>query len=111
MFHTFVPRSVFFTLLISLALSACQNGKPPCTPQDSSSVADLTDSLARDLKWPEDLTITAFSGPEVTPSPAVLAVAPTGEVFVGVDMIGSLGKEMGRGAIVRLVDCDRVGTG
>jgi len=50
------------------------------------------------------LTITNFAGPDVTPSPACLAVAPTGEVYVGVDMIGSLGKDAGKGRILKLVD-------
>jgi len=31
---------------------------------------------------PSELTITNFAGPDVTPSPACLAVAPTGEVYV-----------------------------
>lgn len=109
MFHTFMTRNIFYLILSSVVFLNCQGGKTPCTPRTSSSVAALTDSLARDLNWPKDLNITAFSGPKLTPSPAALAVAPTGEVFAGVDMIGSLGKEMGRGAIVRLVDCNQDG--
>lgn len=58
---------------------------------------------------PPELTITRFSGPDVTPSPACLAVAPTGEVFVGVDMIGSLGKDPGKGRILKLIDKDNDG--
>jgi len=58
---------------------------------------------------PPELTITQFTGPDVTPSPACLAVAPTGEVFVGVDMIGSLGKDPGKGRIMKLVDTDNDG--
>lgn len=58
---------------------------------------------------PPELTITQFAGPDITPSPACLAVAPTGEVFVGVDMIGSLGKEPGKGRIVKLIDSDNDG--
>ncbi|GAB3265570.1 hypothetical protein GCM10027347_33400 [Larkinella harenae] len=53
---------------------------------------------------PEELVITNFAGPDLTPSPACLAVAPTGEVFVGVDMIGSLGKTPGKGYVIKLVD-------
>jgi putative heme-binding domain-containing protein len=53
---------------------------------------------------PSELIITPFTGPDLTPSPACLAVAPTGEVYVGVDMIGSLGKDMGKGFIRRFVD-------
>jgi len=58
---------------------------------------------------PPELTITPFAGPDVTPSPACLAVAPTGEVFVGVDMIGSLGKDPNKGRILKLVDKDNDG--
>ncbi|RPD39954.1 DUF7133 domain-containing protein [Chitinophaga barathri] len=60
--------------------------------------------------YPPELTISRFSGPDVTPSPACLAVAPTGEVFVGVDMIGSLGKDPGKGRILKLIDKDNDGT-
>ncbi|GAB3727190.1 DUF7133 domain-containing protein [Spirosoma lituiforme] len=58
---------------------------------------------------PADLKVTTFSGPDLTPSPACLAVAPTGEVFVGVDKQGSLGKKPNMGSIVRLVDKDNDG--
>ncbi|GGI25508.1 DUF7133 domain-containing protein [Pedobacter mendelii] len=53
---------------------------------------------------PSEITITQFAGPEITPSPACLAVAATGEVFVGVDMIGSLGKDAGKGRVIKLID-------
>jgi len=58
---------------------------------------------------PEEIKISTFAGPNVTPSPACLAVAPTGEVYVGVDMIGSLGKEAGKGHILKLIDRDNDG--
>lgn len=58
---------------------------------------------------PPELTITQFAGPDITPSPACLAVAATGEVFVGVDMMGSLGKAPGKGRIVKLIDSDNDG--
>ena len=53
---------------------------------------------------PEELDTLRFSGPDLTPCPACLCAASTGEVFVGVDMLGSLGKGPGKGKIVRLVD-------
>ncbi|GAB4051487.1 DUF7133 domain-containing protein [Spirosoma litoris] len=61
------------------------------------------------MEGPADIRLTNFAGPDLTPSPACLAVAPTGEVFVGVDMIGSLGKEPGKGYIIKLVDKDNDG--
>lgn len=59
--------------------------------------------------WPAELEVTNYTGPDLTPSPACLAVAPTGEVFVGVDMIGSLGKTPGKGSIIKLYDTDNDG--
>ncbi|GAB3916033.1 DUF7133 domain-containing protein [Larkinella terrae] len=58
---------------------------------------------------PDDIVLTNFAGPDLTPSPACLAVAPTGEVFVGVDMIGSLGKTPGKGYVIKLVDSNNDG--
>ena len=69
----------------------------------------LASAHARSDKFPEDLENTRFSGPDVTPCPACLCAAPTGEVYVGVDLLGSLGKGSGRGKIVRLVDTDNDG--
>ncbi|MEO8413085.1 MAG: c-type cytochrome [Ginsengibacter sp.] len=65
--------------------------------------------MSAKLKWPDDLSIMGFSGPNLTPSPACLAVAASGEVYVGVDMIGSLGKKPGQGRIIKLVDCNNDG--
>ncbi|GAB2796067.1 hypothetical protein GCM10027275_46660 [Rhabdobacter roseus] len=76
------------------------SGKVPITP---------VDSLPNAAKWPAELAVTHFAGPDLTPSPACLAVAPTGEVYVGVDMMGSLGKKPGLGRIVKLVDSNNDG--
>jgi len=58
---------------------------------------------------PSDLKFTKFAGSDLAPSPACLSVAATGEVYVGVDLLGSLGKGPGKGRIVRLVDTDQDG--
>lgn len=71
--------------------------------------AQRADSLRNAAAWPADLSVTNFASADLTPSPACLAVAPTGEVYVGVDKIGSLGKKPGQGAIVRLVDTNNDG--
>lgn len=65
-------------------------------------------SFAQD-RVPEDLELVMFSGSDVTPSPACLCVAPTGEVFVAVDLNGSLGKGPDKGTIIRLIDTDQDG--
>jgi putative heme-binding domain-containing protein len=71
------------------------------TPTASDSTENLPDS--------SKLVITNFAGPDLVPSPSALSVAATGEIFVGVDRIGSLGKTPGKGAIIKLVDSDNDG--
>ena len=61
------------------------------------------------LGLPEELEATLFSSKELTPCVACLSVAPTGEVYVGIDQIGSLGKGAGHGRIIRLIDEDHDG--
>ena len=58
---------------------------------------------------PDGLKSTVLADPKIAPCPACLCAAPTGEVFVGVDMLGSLGKGPGKGRVVRLVDKDHDG--
>lgn len=90
-----------FILLIS-----CQDKIPPCDQSDYQPSFPSIDSLEQSLNWPADLTFSVFSDPKLTPCPACMAVAPNGDVFVGVDKMGSLGKEMNHGSIMKLVDCD-----
>ncbi len=106
-----IPKSIL-GLIAATALVGCSKYKPSQT----SDLAELTayfssegivsDSIGADST---ELIITNFAGPDLVPSPSCLAVAPSGEVFVGVDMIGSLGKTPGKGSIMKLVDSDHDG--
>jgi putative heme-binding domain-containing protein len=80
---------------------------PEVSPDDS--IANFADTPRNASRWPAELNVINFAGPDLTPSPACLAVAGTGEVFVGVDQIGSLGKTPGKGSIVKLIDSDNDG--
>lgn len=97
---------LFLITCLTVACTSHQNQGPIRDPQQSQLISD---SLAQVLDWPEGLELSWFAGPDITPSPACLAVAPTGEVFVGVDMMGSLGKEPGKGMIVKLIDTNHDG--
>lgn len=96
-----------FFLLIAVAIVTCSCDSGP--EMVNISTSPELDSLSQALDWPEDLAVQLFSGPELTPSPACLAVSPYGAVFVGVDAIGSLGKIPGKGRIVKLMDHDNDG--
>ncbi len=68
------------------------------------------DTLKNANAWPEnDITVSNFASSDLAPSPACLAVAATGEVFVGIDKIGSLGKTPGLGYILKLEDQNQDG--
>jgi putative heme-binding domain-containing protein len=97
----------FFALII--LFNSCTHHEETCEAIETGSINISLDSLSKSSNWPKELSITHFTGPDLTPSPACLAVAPTGEVFVGVDMMGSLGKEPGKGKIIKLVDCNNDG--
>ncbi len=75
---------------------------PFTTPKDTLQSKTEERALA-------ELKIDTVAGPDLIPSPACLAVAPTGEIFVGVDKIGSLGKEPEKGSIIKLIDEDHDG--
>lgn len=59
-----------------------------------------------DVQSPPGFNVTPFGVPPEINYPVCLTAAATGEVFVGVDEQGSLGKESGRGKVLRCVDTD-----
>jgi len=58
---------------------------------------------------PADLETQVFSDSKLTPCPAVIAASPYGDVYVGVDLQGSLGKKINLGHIAKLVDTNNDG--
>lgn len=110
-----MKRTFNLLVLLPLMLGFTNNFDKPEPPNLATnfsyfkSVFNRQDSLKVVPGAPEDLIMTEYTRPDLTPSPACLAVAPTGELFVGVDMIGSLGKDMGKGFIRRFVDSDNDG--
>lgn len=101
---------ITFPFLISALLTYPWSSRfLPSSGHPATHYSNAPDSMFNAKSWPSDLDVTPFAGPSIVPSPACLAVAATGEVYVGVDMIGSLGKEMGKGRIVRLTDTDNDG--
>src|SRR5690606_39620343 len=106
--------NLFFLLPLMLGFpNFNENPKLPQTKNNFSNQYRIQleqDTLKTMSGAPSDLIMTELTGPDLTPSPACLAVAPTGEVYVGVDMIGPLGRDMGKGFIRRFVDSDNDGS-
>lgn len=96
-------------ILLLLFFISCAEKQPPCNDQSPPQAYIQGDSLLQTLDWPEGIKANYFAGPEITPSPACIATSPQGEVYVGVDMMGSLGKDPDKGSIVKLIDCNHDG--
>ena len=75
----------------------------PKAPQQSASGPAPT---IADVKAPDGFQVTLFGSPPAVNYPVCLTAAATGEVFVGVDEQGSLGKKPGGGKILRCIDVD-----
>ncbi|MBL8820375.1 MAG: discoidin domain-containing protein [Planctomyces sp.] len=61
---------------------------------------------ADDIQAPDGFDTTVFAGPPAVNYPVCITTSANGEVFVGIDEQGSLGKEAGRGRVVRCRDTD-----
>lgn len=105
----YAVRHLYFLFafpLLFMIFYSCSSEVRMCDPAETYEYDKMTDSLQSSLKWPDNLDIQVFADADLVPSPASLAVSASGDVYVGVDMIGSLGKEMGKGAIIKLIDCN-----
>ena len=58
------------------------------------------------MKAPDGFTMTLFAAPPYAMYPTVVAPAPDGSVYVGVDLNLAQGAVKGRGRVMRLVDTD-----
>jgi len=76
-----------------------QNNNPPVN----------SETTLADIKAPDDFEVSIFGKPPEVNYPVCIATASRGELFVGVDEQGSLGKEKGRGKILRCLDTDNDG--
>jgi len=59
-----------------------------------------------DVKVPEGFDVTVFAAPPLVNYPVFVAAAPDGTLYVSSDGNGSLGRDPGRGRVIRLRDTD-----
>ncbi|MCB1204363.1 MAG: heme-binding protein, partial [Verrucomicrobiae bacterium] len=62
--------------------------------------------ILKDVKVPEGFDVTLFSNWQAANYPVYVAAAPNGDLYVSSDGNGSLGREPGRGRVLRLRDTD-----
>lgn len=61
-------------------------------------------AILKDVKVPEGFDVTLFSNWQAANYPVYVAAAPNGDLYVSSDGNGSLGREPGRGRVLRLRD-------
>src|SRR5687768_14789178 len=84
-------------LLLAASFAHAQSTTQPATRRSAEQVL-------KGVKAPAGFDMTLFAQPPEVNYPACLTTTPRGELFVGIDDQGSLGKDKGRGKIVRCVD-------
>jgi putative heme-binding domain-containing protein len=67
------------------------------------------EGLLKEVKPAEGFVASIFALPPDVSYPTCLCAAPNGDVYVGIDLNGSLGKKKGQGKIVRCIDKDNDG--
>jgi glucose/arabinose dehydrogenase len=89
-----------FVLLILLLIAGLAHAQS--TTQTAARRSP--EQVLKGVKAPAGFEMTLFAQPPEVNYPACLTTIPHGEVFVGIDEQGSLGKDKDRGRIVRCVD-------
>lgn len=85
---------------------AYKEDMPPELPKSVRQATGALSASVADVEVPSGFNVTMFGSPPDVNYPVCLTAAATGEVFVGVDEQGSLGKESGKGRVIRCVDVD-----
>ena len=83
-------------------------GLGPTLPKSGTIARDTAyeRKVLAQMKAPDGFTMMSYAGPPVAMYPTVIAPAPDGSVYVGVDLNLAQGAVKGRGRVVRLVDDD-----
>jgi putative heme-binding domain-containing protein len=88
----------------TLSLIVCLCLVPAAAAQDKKA------ALLKDVKAPKGYDVSVFAAPPEVNYPTCLTCGAAGELFVGVDLNGSLDAKPDRGKIFRLVDTKGTGT-
>ena len=80
--------------------------EPELPPLPKTQTPTASSAALADVQVPAGFRATLFGAPPVVNYPVCLTAAATGEVFVGVDEQGSLGKQTGGGRVLRCIDSD-----
>lgn len=88
--------------LVPMTAFAARKPRQPATVPTSAE-------LLNDIKVPKGFNVTIFAQPPEINYPTCVTAAATGEVYIGVDQTGSLGKQADAGWVYKCVDT--TGTG
>ncbi|PYP79194.1 MAG: hypothetical protein DMD35_09200 [Gemmatimonadetes bacterium] len=111
--HALTTSLVGALSAVVLATTAGAQGQPnmgtgPVLPKSGTIPRDTAyeRKVLAAMKAPDGFTMLSFAGPPFAMYPTVVAPAPDGSVYVGVDLNLAQGAVKGRGRVVRLVDTD-----
>src|SRR5215213_4105416 len=105
-------RRPFFVTLFALAIGFALAPFQQAWAQKKKGAAPAPPTragLLKEVKPAAGFSASIFAMPPDISYPTCLCAAPNGDVYVGIDLNGSLGKRKGQGKIVRCIDKDNDG--
>ncbi len=104
------PTLAFLSLGILSATAADSLEKGGNTPPIITKLSPQQEAeILKDVKVADGLDVTLFATSSAANYPVYVAAAPNGDLYVSSDGDGSLGREPGRGRVLRLRDTDHDG--
>src|SRR5260221_2294362 len=94
-----VRNCLVVSIIASLPASVSFAARNDARPMDAATIL-------KGIKGPKDCDVTVFAMPPDVMYPTAVAATPNGNVYVAIDEDGSLGKDPGKGRVVKCIDTD-----
>ena len=109
----FIPSLILLSAFVSIPAQAAKDDPNDKSgnikPEISKLTPDQEAEVLKDVKVADGFDVSLFATPSAANYPVYVAAAPNGDLYVSSDGNGSLGRDAGRGRVVRLRDTDKDG--
>lgn len=102
-------RASLLAALFGVVAVSTQPASAQKKKADPGAPPPSKETLLKDVKPADGFVASIFASPPDVSYPTCLYAAPNGDLYVGIDLNGSLGKTKGHGKVVRCVDTDNDG--
>ncbi|MES2920307.1 MAG: hypothetical protein V4819_02095 [Verrucomicrobiota bacterium] len=109
----FLPSFLLLSAFVSIPAQAAKDDPNEKSgnikPQISKLTPEQEAEILKDVKVADGFDVSLFATPSAANYPVYVAAAPNGDLYVSSDGNGSLGRDPGRGRVLRLRDTNKDG--